>query len=265
MAKKKAEGLDRVASTVFLVVLSLVCLVLSSCLLFVQKIDEKVLCWVFCSIIIGWGIVLISRFFGKASYKKMHDYNFSFGLFIVIIGCTGLVRASEIAASFDVVVGLICLLIGIMLLQSAIQLRSINSVLWTPELLISMVITLCSIFTLFNVEFILKNFKYFPYWVLFFASIANMLNFPLVGVKIHINNKREEKEKMVQVTQQTISTENPNILEADIKEIKEPLFKNPFKKPKQIEESEKEEPIVLDSNDLEKPQVELLDDYFGED
>lgn len=255
MAKKKVERLDKVASTVFLIVFSCVCLVLSSCLLFTTKISEKVLCWVFCSIIIGWGIVLISRFFGKASYKKMHDYNFSFGLFIVIVGCTGLVRASEIAASFDVVVGLICLLIGIMLLQSAIQLRAMNSVLWSGELVISMIITLCSIFTLFNVGFVLDNFKYFPYWVLFFASIANMLNFPLVGVKIHFNNKREEKERMVQVTQQTIASEDPNVLEADIKEIKEPRFKKLFKK------NQEEEPVVLGMQDLDK-EPELLDDYF---
>lgn len=160
----------------------------------------------------------------------MHDYNFTFGLFIVIVGCTGLVRASDIAHSFNAVIGIICLVIGIMLLQSSIQLRSLNSSLWVPELILSLGIVTCSIFILFDVHFLLKNFPFFPYWTLFFASIANMLNFPLLGIKIHLNEKREAKEKSVQVYQQTIESETPEVLEAEIKEVHEPIVLNFDKK-----------------------------------
>ena len=254
MARKKTEGLDRVVSTVFLLVFSILCIVFSACLLFVNKINEIVLCYVFCAGIVGWGIALIARYFGKGSYKKMHDYNFTFGLFIVIVGCTGLVRAADIAASFNAVVGIICLLIGVMLLQSSIQLRAMNSTLWTTDLILSLGIVFFSIIILFDVDLIIKNFPHFPYLVLFVASIANTLNFPLLGIKIHIREKREEKENRVQVTQQTISTSPGNVLEAEVKEVKTSPFKRLFNKNEEVVDVD--EPIVLDKSDLPENDYE---------
>ena len=117
--KENGKGI----SYILMILMSLLCVVIAGLLLFVPAIEVSTVCYTFCTGFILWGILHISKFFLSHAYRKRNDYSFSMGVLLIVLGCCGMIRMDAIIAKKDICFGMITLYMGILTLQSAIQLN----------------------------------------------------------------------------------------------------------------------------------------------
>ena len=78
------------------------------------------------------------KYFLTGSYRDIGKYGFSAGVLCVLIGVMLLVRTSEIAAYFSLFLGICILLTAVIKLQNAVDLKSIHNAGWFIFLLIAL-------------------------------------------------------------------------------------------------------------------------------
>ena len=193
----KERAADSIVSTVFILAVALICAISSALLLFVQNVKAIIFVFIFCGVMVGWGIVMISKYFAKDRYREMHDYSFSAGVLCVALGCCGLVRSRDIAKHFNICIAFVVLIIGIVMLQLAVQLRAMFHKFWAVELIQALAFILCSVLILSKAEFILKPVPAFAYWVLLIAAICIILSYPVVFVGFWQRDRRENELKVL--------------------------------------------------------------------
>ena len=77
---------ENLLGTIFLSVLSVLFIVIGVCVLFVQKIQIVYLLYAIAAIIIVLGIGMMIRYYVRQAYRNVHDYSFSCGALLVILG-----------------------------------------------------------------------------------------------------------------------------------------------------------------------------------
>ena len=192
------NAIDNLVSTLFVLVLNVVCILLCFALLIIDTFNPKTLCYLFCAGLITWGVALIVKFFMKKLYKVYNDYNFSIGVLCIICGCVGLVRCGDIVDNFNIFMGLIVLVIGIMALQSSVQLRAMESPFWFIQFIFSAIMILSSIVVLMDLSIMDKMLPEFPIWLLLICSIMNICSMPLVSFTIHRYRKHEDEAEVTE-------------------------------------------------------------------
>lgn len=210
MAHIKKEIIDiknkNGVGTVLMTLMSILCAIIAAILLFVPSVDAKALCYTFCTGLVLWGILQISKFFLIHAYRRLNDYGFSVGVLLVVLGCCGMIRMDEIIAKIDICFGMITLCIGILVLQSTIQLNAMKSQFWTVDLVFAIVIILCSVFVLTHTTIFVKKVPNFSTWILMFSGVCSAVNVILVAVNVRQYEENiskeafsKDKEKMLEI------------------------------------------------------------------
>lgn len=190
MKEQHVSTLRRSSGTIFLMILSVLCAVVSGILLFMPEVPSTTLCSILSAALIVWGIAQISRFFVMEAYHQLHDYSFSSGALLVILGCVALVRVNDVAAHLEVVLQLAVLCLGVVLVQNTIQLRSTNSQLWSVEGILALGVLACAVLSLTAPAFLQQRLALFTHWSLLVAGVINTLSFPLVAYNLYKHSKR---------------------------------------------------------------------------
>ncbi len=123
----QSDAPSRAGGVSLQVVLSLLCIAVGASLLFVPQISIQMLCIAFCGILIIAGVSAIVYFFLSGAFQRLREYSFSLGALFVILGCCGLAQLEALSGAFLIGIGFVILILGIMLLQSAIQLAALDS------------------------------------------------------------------------------------------------------------------------------------------
>lgn len=168
--------------------LSLVALLLGALLTFVRSVDVRVLCYMFCALLIAGGVGAIVYFFMTGAYKHLNDYNFALGVMLLILGCCGIARIGSLESSFKVCMGFLTLAIGIIVLQNTVQLRVVGSGLWVCPLIFTAAI-------IFGGISILVDFKavwdLLHYWILIVSGAPGLIGLVVTAIVLRGNEKRE--------------------------------------------------------------------------
>ena len=109
--------------TIFLVTVAALFILVGGVMLFVDGIKELYLIYMISALLIALGIGLIVKYFVTEAYRSMHDYGFSGGALIVILGGCSLARAGQLVAQIAAFVGLLVLAVAVVMLQQALQLQ----------------------------------------------------------------------------------------------------------------------------------------------
>ncbi len=177
--------------TISVIGLSVLCALIAALLLFVKEIDAVVMCYILCGGLIVWGISQIVKFFVTKSYHNLHDYSFSVGALLVILGSCGVARATTVAQQADGYAGLLSLILGIIMIQNTVQLFSVQKRAWIVELILAAILLFGAISVLADFSLVLEHTSQLAYWLLLTAGIANAVSFGMVAVAV----KSYEKEK----------------------------------------------------------------------
>ena len=200
MAKRNEEIVLEVAkkesavSTIALIIASLLCILTGVVLLFIPQVTDLAIVYIYCAGLIIWGLVVVVRYFQSASYKKYHDYSFTVGASVIVLGCCGLVRAADIALGLQGFIGLAVLILGINMMQNTIRMKYTMNVLWIVELVFAIAAIICAIFVLAGFDLILSLVNGFAYWTLVIAGALSLISIPIVALGIRRDQKKEQRK-----------------------------------------------------------------------
>ena len=117
---------------------------------FVPQFKEIYIIYIAGAIFVVFGIIMIVKYFLTGSYRDIGKYGFSAGVLCVLIGVMLLVRTSEIAAYFSLFLGICILLTAVIKLQNAVDLKSIHNAGWFIFLLIALAFLAVAILVILN-------------------------------------------------------------------------------------------------------------------
>lgn len=176
------------------ILLALISILLGILLLFVPQISISVLCYFFCGGMIAVGIGMIVAFFVSDAYKLMHNYFFSIGVLIIILGCCGLIRNSELCDRFTFFIGVTALVLSVFILQNTIQMRVLNNSLWVADLILAIPSTIAAILVLVDLKPLLKWIPTFPHWALLVSSILSLISLLLTSIGLFVSNRKAARQ-----------------------------------------------------------------------
>lgn len=184
--------------TIFLATVAALFILVGGVMLFVDGIKELYLIYMISALLIALGIGLIVKYFVTEAYRSMHDYGFSGGALIVILGGCALARAGQLTTQIAVFVGLLVLSVAVVMLQQAMQLHIMRKKVWTVVLAISLVTLLSSVLLLFDIRTVTGKVEGFEYWVLLISGVLTLLCMLIsgIGVKIFLHQEHDELLRM---------------------------------------------------------------------
>lgn len=210
--------------TIFLVTVAALFILVGSVMLFVDGIKDLYLIYMISALLIALGIGLIVKYFVTEAYRSMHDYGFSGGALIVILGGCALARAGQLTAQIAAFVGLLVLAVAVVMLQQAMQLHIMRKKVWIVVLVISLVTLLSAVLLLFDIQSVTGKVDGFAYWVLLIAGVLALLCLLIsgIGVRIFRHQEREEMQRMQKEQQLAFAREEEQKrLESTMKKIED--------------------------------------------
>lgn len=221
--------------TIFLATVALLFILVGGVMLFVDGVKELYLIYVLSALLIALGIGMIVKYFVTEAYRSMHDYGFSGGALVVILGGCALARSGQLTGQIAVFVGLLVLSVAVVMLQQAMQLHIMHKKVWPVVLVIALVTLLASVLLLFDSRSVTDKVSGFAYWVLLVAGILTLLCMLIsgIGVKLFLHQERDEMLRMQKEQQLAFAREeDQKRLENQMKK-----FETDTEQPKRINES----------------------------
>lgn len=221
--------------TIFLATVALLFILVGGVMLFVDGVKELYLIYVLSALLIALGIGMIVKYFVTEAYRSMHDYGFSGGALVVILGGCALARSGQLTGQIAVFVGLLVLSVAVVMLQQAMQLHIMHKKVWPVVLVIALVTLLASVLLLFDIRSVTDKVSGFAYWVLLVAGILTLLCMLIsgIGVKLFLHQERDEMLRMQKEQQLAFAREeDQKRLENQMKK-----FETDTEQPKRINES----------------------------
>ena len=210
--------------TIFLTTVAALFILVGSVMLFVEGIKELYLIYMISALLIALGIGLIVKYFVTEAYRSMHDYGFSGGALIVILGGCALARAGQLTTQIAAFVGLLVLSVAVVMLQQAMQLHIMRKKVWTVVLAISLVTLLSSVLLLFDISAVTGKVEGFEYWVLLISGVLTLLCMLIsgIGVKIFLHQEHDELLRMQKEQQLSLERDaDQKRLESTMKKIED--------------------------------------------
>ena len=210
--------------TIFLATVAALFILVGGVMLFVDGIKELYLIYMISALLIALGIGLIVKYFVTEAYRSVHDYGFSGGALIVILGGCALARAGQLTTQIAAFVGLLVLSVAVVMLQQAMQLHIMRKKVWTVVLAISLVTLLSSVLLLFDISAVTGKVEGFEYWVLLAAGVLTLLCMLIsgIGVRIFLHQERDEMLRMHKEQQLAFAREeDQKRLESTMKKIED--------------------------------------------
>lgn len=184
--------------TIFLATVALLFILVGGVMLFVDGVKDLYLIYVVSALLIALGIGMIVKYFVTEAYRSMHDYGFSGGALIVILGGCALARAGQLTGQIAVFVGLLVLSVAVVMLQQAMQLHIMRKKVWPVVLAIALATLLSSVLLLFDISSVTGKVDGFAYWVMLISGILALLCMLIsgIGVKLFLHQEHAEVMRM---------------------------------------------------------------------
>ncbi len=204
------------------IVTSLLCIGTGALLLFVPGVNMLYLTYCFCSALIVVGVVLIISYFVSEAYRKLNDYRFAIGVLLIILGCVELLRARILAEEIMFITGLVTLILAVIIMQSAVQMRILKSGAWTVQLLFTIVSLIGAVFVLIEFKPVMSRYPSFPYLVMVVTGSLCLISLVIEAIVLWAVRRKgasDVKEEATEdKTENTVSEEPGELLNENKKE-----------------------------------------------
>ena len=180
--------------TIFLAAVAVLFIAVSAVVLFVKSVSELYLTYMVSAILIAFGIGLIVKYFVTEAYRSLHDYGFSGGALVVILGACGLAHAEQVCAQMAFFVCLLVMAVAMVQLQQALQLHIMGQRTWSGVLAISLLTLFAAVLLLFDIGSVTGRVRSFAYWVLLVAGVLTLICMVISGIGVRLFPHEEKKE-----------------------------------------------------------------------
>ncbi len=140
------------------------------------------------------GVWMAASYFSRQLYRRLSSYDFSLGILFLISGILVIVRAFEIIKHMPLMLGMLCMLIGVILLQNALQVRILKGKIWGFLLVFSLLTVGAAVLMILNPARILFTYETVLYGVLS-AVGAGALIVQLIAAFFTHRLKKDEDRK----------------------------------------------------------------------
>ncbi|MBR3249383.1 MAG: DUF308 domain-containing protein [Clostridia bacterium] len=100
-------------------------------------------------IFIIFGAIKILNYFRDRGNTDFYNYDLIYGSVSVVAGIVIMVNSAALETIFRIIIGIWIIYSGIMRVSLALKLKSINSEVWMPVLIIAILMILCGLFITF--------------------------------------------------------------------------------------------------------------------
>ncbi len=173
------------------IVTSLLCIGIGAILILIPEINILYLCYCFCAALIVVGITLIVSYFISGAYKRLNDYRFATGVLLVILGCIELLRAELLAEEIMFIIGLVTLVLSVIIMQSVVQMRILESSAWIVQLIFTVASLAGAIIVLIDFKPVIGRVDGFAYYVMVITGTLCMISLLIEAIIIKVTEKRE--------------------------------------------------------------------------
>lgn len=193
--KKQINDNSRPDGMVMQIVASLLCVGIGALLLFVPEVNVLYMCYCFCAALIVVGITLTVSYFVSAAYKKLNDYRFAIGILLIILGCIELLRAEILAEELMFIIGLVTLILAVIIMQSAVQMRILESKAWIAQLIFTIISMIGAVFVLVDFKPVTGRINGFAYGVMALTGVLCLLSLIIEAIILKLVKNKEEAVK----------------------------------------------------------------------
>ena len=183
------------SSVITQVLFSAVAIAIGYLLLFGQSVQVLTLCQILCGGLVIAGIVSIASFFVSGDYKRIDRYGFTIGVLLVLLGCIGLLRISDLTKNFEMYTGLLALILAVLTLQGTVQVKVLDYAVWIINLIISIACIAGSFCVLSAITPITGLVDGFSSWVLLICGGSCIFSLIVTWICILLAGRREKKAK----------------------------------------------------------------------
>lgn len=179
MSKNTNEKqMDRRQPNATMIVITTACIfiMMGLLLLFVPQIQMITIAYIFSSVAIVLGIIMIVKYFLTEAYHNMNQYGFSAGSLFVIVGVCAMVKAETVSEYFLLCMGILILVSAIVKLQNALDLKALDYGIWTVFLGIAAVILVSAIIIILNPFSKAGDLEHFTYIILVADGALSLLS-----------------------------------------------------------------------------------------
>ena len=190
--EKKEVRSANYAGIIASVMVSVLLTLTGSLMTFVPGMKLLYFCYVGGGSCLVLGLGLLVRYFYKEEYRLVSNYDFSIGVIVFISGVS-IYASTGFLAAFCL--GALILLVGVLMLQHAVQMIELKGKLWPFLLILSGLMVLLGVLILLNFrEFISKRPDIF-YILLIVAGVSGILSQIIVGIRSKRFRKEERKQE----------------------------------------------------------------------
>ena len=138
----------------------------------------------------------ITRYFLKEEYRNVANYDFSAGIFLLIIGCLSIVKEPDFTKQIYLLLGALVLAEGITLVQYFIDLIALKSSLWPVMLLLAACEVTLSVCILLDAGGWFTDGSFVLYLSLFISGIIGLISLFIVALRVRKYEEVVKKEKL---------------------------------------------------------------------
>ena len=146
-------------------------------------------------LMIVYGLIKIAFYWVKGEYRNVSNYDFSIGLITATLGAVVLVNKDRIAANGVWFLGLLILVLAVINIQYALQIRVMDGKLFPVVLIFAIATYIIAMLALTGPGGIFeKNLKLF-YELMIASGVMGIISMALVAIRSRNLAKEEEKAK----------------------------------------------------------------------
>jgi uncharacterized membrane protein HdeD (DUF308 family) len=177
------------------IMISILLMTVGLSMLFITGMKPLYYTYIVIGFLLVWGITCTVRYFAKEEFRIISNYDFAFGIIILILSACMILRANEVSSYFHLLLGCLALVEGVVLLQHTIQMKQLKGAAWFLNLLMSLALIAFSVITILNLKKILDPNSQAFYILLVAAGLLGILSQILVAIRARRFRKSETEEK----------------------------------------------------------------------
>ncbi|MCR5144234.1 MAG: DUF308 domain-containing protein [Lachnospiraceae bacterium] len=155
-----------------------------------KKIDIEYFAYAIAVCLLVWGIWLISRYFMRKEYLHTTNYGFSAGVLLVIAGVLSFIEYKVLADFISDYMVFSILLMGIFMLQNAVQTKNVEGKLWFINLILSIAACVASLLLYFDVNDVMTDYPLTLYFVMMVTGAAGLISLSMAGIRTYMYHKK---------------------------------------------------------------------------
>lgn len=178
------------------VMLSVLFLVIGVVMYLYPQMEMRNFTYVISGFFLVGGAWEVCRYFLKEEYRNVANYDFSAGVFLLILGCLSIIKEPSFTKQMYLLLGALVLAEGITLVQYFVDLIALKSALWPAMLILAACEVILAVCILVDAGGWFTDGSFVLYLSLFISGVIGLISLFIVALRVRKYEQVVKKEKL---------------------------------------------------------------------